>query len=125
MSLVTSCYVGTMKMKVHELTSASRSVNIRLRILSLEQAREVQTRYGKARVTTAQAGDETGTIKLSLWNEDIDKVDEGVIVEVENGFVKMYRDEMELSAGRYGTISIVDDSEFPSKEEILEKHPGE
>ncbi len=112
-------------MKVHELSSASRSVNIRLRILSLEQVREVQTRYGKARVTSAQAGDETGTIKLSLWNDDIDKVDEGVIVEVENGFVKTYREEMELSAGRYGTIAIVDDPKFPSKEDILSKHPGE
>ncbi len=111
-------------MKVHELSSASRSVDIRLRILSLEPVREVQTRYGKARVTTAHAGDETGTIKLSLWNEDIDTVDEGVIVEVENGFVKTFRGEMELSAGRYGKIIVVDDQEFPSREEILNKHPG-
>ena len=112
-------------MKVHELNSASRSVNIRLRILTLEPVRDVQTRYGKARVTTAQAGDETGTIKLSLWNDDIDKVDEGVIVEVENGFIKTFRGEMELSAGRYGTIALVEDPEFPSKEEIQSKHPGE
>jgi hypothetical protein len=32
---------------------------------------------------------------------------------------------MELSAGRYGTIALVDDPEFPSKEEIISKHPGE
>ncbi len=112
-------------MKVYELTSASRSVNIRLRILSLAPVRDVQTRYGKARVTTAQAGDETGTIKLSLWNDDIDKVDEGAIVDVENGFIKTFRGEMELSAGRYGTIALADDPEFPSKEDILSKHPGE
>ncbi|MFW9831885.1 MAG: OB-fold nucleic acid binding domain-containing protein [Candidatus Thorarchaeota archaeon] len=112
-------------MKVHELSSASRRVDIRLRILSLEPVRDVQTRYGKARVTTAQAGDETGTIKLSLWNDDIDRIDEGTVVEVQNGFVKMYRDEMELSAGRYGEIVIIDDASFPSREEILSKHPGE
>jgi replication factor A1 len=123
--MVTSNYVGSEKMKVHELTSASRSVNIRLRILSLEPVRDVQTRYGKARVATAQAGDETGTIKLSLWNDDIDKVDEGSIIEVENGFIKTFRGEMELSAGRYGTIALVEDPEFPSREEIMKKHPGE
>jgi replication factor A1 len=91
----------------------------------LENAREVQTRYGKARVATAQVGDETGTIKMSLWNDDIDKVDEGTIIEVENGFIKTFRGEMELSAGRYGSIALVDDSEFPSREEIMKKHPGE
>jgi replication factor A1 len=113
------------KMKVHELTSGSRSVDIRLRILSLEPVRDVTTRYGKARVTTAQAGDETGTIKFTLWNDDIDKVDEGVIVDVQNGFIKEYRGEMELSAGRYGSIAIVEDAEFPTREEIMKKHPGE
>ncbi len=112
-------------MKVNELSSASRRVDIRLRILSLEPVREVQTRYGKARVTTAQAGDETGTIKLSLWNDDIDKVDEDVVVEINNGFVKTFRGEMELSAGRYGEIVLVDDSEFPSRDEISSAHPGE
>lgn len=112
-------------MKVNELSSASRSVDIRLRILSLEPVRDVQTRYGKARVTTAQAGDETGTIKLSLWNDDIDRVDEDVVIEVKNGFVKSFRDEMELSAGRYGEIAIIDDPKFPTREDIMSKHPGE
>ncbi|MFX0168095.1 MAG: OB-fold nucleic acid binding domain-containing protein [Candidatus Hodarchaeota archaeon] len=112
-------------MKVHELTSASRSVNIRLRILTLEPVREVQTRYGKSRVTTALAGDDTGTIRLSLWNDDIDKVDEDTILEVNNGYVKSYRGELELSAGRYGEIVLVDDEGFPSRDEIMSKHPGE
>lgn len=112
-------------MKVHELSSASRRVDIRLRILSLEPVRDVQTRYGKARVTTAQAGDETGTVKLSLWNDDIDRVDEDAVIEVHNGFIKTFRGEMELSAGRYGEIVIVEDTEFPSREEIMSKYPGE
>lgn len=112
-------------MKVHELSSASRRVEIRLRILSLEPVREVQTRYGKARVTTALAGDETGTIRLSLWNDDIDRVDEGVIVEVHNGFVKTFRGEMELSSGRFGELVLVEDPDFPSREEIMKAHPGE
>ena len=112
-------------MKVHELSSAARSVEIRLRILTLEPVRDVQTKYGKQRVTTALAGDETGTIKLSLWNDDIDKVDEGTVLEVQNGYVKTYRGEMELSAGRYGEIVLVDDEAFPSREDIMSKHPGE
>ena len=112
-------------MKANELSSASRAVDIRLRILSIEDPREVTTRFGKARVTTAQAGDETGTIKLSLWNDDIDRVDVDVIIDVKNGFVKTFRGEMELSAGRYGEIVLVDDAKFPSRDDIMKAHPGE
>lgn len=112
-------------MKVSELTSASRSVDIRLRVLSMEDPREVRTRYGKARVTTALAGDETGTIKLSLWNEDIDRIMEDVIVEIKNGFVKTFRGELELSSGRYGELAIVEDPEFPSREDIMGKEQSE
>jgi len=75
-------------MKVHELSSASRSVNIRLRILSLEPVRDVTTRYGKARVTTAQAGDETGTIKLSLWNSPLDAMEQLLSSMIPNFLLK-------------------------------------
>ncbi|MFX1563041.1 MAG: hypothetical protein ACFFDP_07010 [Promethearchaeota archaeon] len=105
-------------MKVNELTQQSRRVDIRLRILKIEPAREVSTRYGKARVMTALAGDETGTIKLSLWNDDIDQIGEDVIVEIKNGFVKAFRGELQLSAGKFGELAIVEDPKFPSREEI-------
>ncbi len=106
-------------MKVSELTSASRRVEIRLRILSLESPREVQTRYGKARVTTALAGDETGIIKLSVWNEDIDLIDEDTVVEIHNGFVRSFRGELELSAGKFGELVVIDDPKFPTRDQIM------
>jgi len=105
--------------KVSELTSAARRVDIRLRILSVELQREVRTARGRARVATVLAGDETGTIKLSLWNDDIDLVEEGCVVEIHNGYVKTFRGEKELSPGLYGELVRVDDPNFPSREEIL------
>jgi replication factor A1 len=105
-------------MKVKELSPASRRVDIRLRILSVEPPRDVQTRYGPARVTTALAGDETGTVKLSLWNEDVDRITENAIVDVHNGFVKSFRDELELSPGKFGELATIQDPQFPSREQI-------
>ena len=105
--------------KVQDLTSASRRVDIRLRILSVESHREVRTARGRARVATVLAGDETGTIKLSLWNDDIELAEEGCVVEIHNGYVKTFRGEKELSPGLYGEIVRVEDPNFPSREEIL------
>ena len=106
-------------MKVAELSPASRRVDIRLRILAIEPPRDVQTRYGPARVTTALAGDETGTVKLSLWNEDVDRINQDAIVDVHNGFVKSFRDELELSPGKFGELATVEDPQFPSRERIM------
>jgi len=105
-------------MKVAELSPGSRRVDIRLRILSIEPPRDVQTRYGPARVTTALAGDETGTVKLSLWNEDVDRIDENAVVDIHNGFVKSFRGELELSSGKFGELATVEDLQFPSRERI-------
>jgi len=106
-------------MKVTELSPASRRVDIRLRILSIEPPRDVQTRYGPGRVTTALAGDETGTVKLSLWNEDVDKINENAVVDVHNGYVKSFRGELELSPGKFGELATVEDAQFPTRERIM------
>ena len=105
-------------MKVSELASASRRVDIKLRIISVEEARDVRTSRGSARVATALAGDETGTIKLSLWNDDIDKAFEDAVIQITNGYVKTFQGEKQLSSGIYGELTIVDDPAFPSLEAI-------
>jgi replication factor A1 len=106
-------------MKVSELTSSSRRVDIKLRILSIETPRDVRTQRGAARVATALAGDETGTIKLSLWNDDIDLVHEDAVIQITNGYVKTFQGEKQLSSGYYGELSVVDDPMFPSREAIM------
>ncbi|MFX1475052.1 MAG: OB-fold nucleic acid binding domain-containing protein [Promethearchaeota archaeon] len=106
-------------MKVSELTSSSRRVDIKLRILSIETPRDVRTSRGSARVATATAGDETGTIKLSLWNDDIDLVSEDSVIQITNGYVKTFQGEKQLSSGIYGELVVVDDPMFPSREAIM------
>ncbi len=106
-------------MKVSELSSSSRRVDIKLRILSVETPRDVRTARGGARVATALAGDETGTIKLSLWNDDIDQVFEDAVIQITNGYVKTFQGEKQLSSGIYGELAVVDDPMFPSREAIM------
>ena len=48
--------------------------------------------------------DDTGSIKLVLWNKQIPQVKENTSIRIDEGYVKTYRDELQLSIGQWGSI---------------------
>jgi len=97
---------GTVKTKVENLNPNSRRVDVTLKIVSKNPVREVTSRNDGSthRVTEALAGDETGAILLTLWDDDIEKVEEGKVFEVNNGYVTLFRGSMRLNTGKYGQL---------------------
>lgn len=95
-------------MKIRELRDGMRNVNIVAKVLEISEPREVRSRYGDEtlRVATATISDETGTTKLSLWNEQIDKVNIDDTVSIENGYVRSFRGEIQLNVGKYGRLNV-------------------
>jgi replication factor A1 len=94
-------------MKVSELRPGTRSVGITVKVLEISEAREVTTRRGEqSRVATAVVSDDSGTVKLNLWNEQIDQVKVNNTISIENGYVDSFRGETQLNVGRYGKLSV-------------------
>ncbi|MCI4439275.1 single-stranded DNA-binding protein [archaeon] len=56
------------------------------------------------KIAEALVGDETGTVLLTLWNENIDKVKQGDTIEVKNGYVGFFKGSMRLNVGRQGQV---------------------
>lgn len=95
-------------MKIQELRSGMRRINIAGNITELSEPREVSTRLGEAhRVATAIISDDTGKIKLSLWDDNIEQVKVGDNVQIENGYVTMFQNESQLNVGRFGKLTVV------------------
>ncbi len=71
--------------------------------------REVMARYKDVvhRVADTTIQDETGSINLTLWNEQIDQVNVNDIIKIENGYVTSYRGETQLNIGKYGKFTIL------------------
>jgi replication factor A1 len=86
-----------------------KRVSIEARVTEKSDAREVQSRVRNEtyRVADALIADETGSIKLTLWNEQIDRVSVDDAVKVENGYVTSFRGEIQLNAGKYGKLTVV------------------
>jgi replication factor A1 len=93
--------------KVGELTPASRAVNVTAKVVSKSEIRDVPMgRDGSAhRVCDALVGDETGSIYLTLWDDNIEKVNENDTVRIENGYVTLFKGNMRLNIGKYGKMA--------------------
>lgn len=94
--------------KVSGLTPDSRAVNVLAKVISKSEIREIAAgRDGAAhRVSDALVGDETGCVYLTLWDDNITKINEGNIVSVKNGYVNLFRGNIRLNIGRYGTLEL-------------------
>jgi replication factor A1 len=94
--------------KVSELTPASRAVNVTAKVVSKSEIREIPLgRDGSAhKVCDALVGDETGSIYLTLWDDNIEKVNENDTVRIENGYVTLFKGNMRLNIGKYGKLEM-------------------
>ncbi len=86
-----------------------KRVSVEGRIASKSSPREVQSRYKDEsyRVADAIVEDESGSIKLTLWNEQIEQVNEGDMIKIDNGYVTAFKGEIQLNVGKYGKLSVI------------------
>ena len=95
-------------MKIRELRNGMKRVNVEAKVVEKSAPREVLSRFSDTmhKVATAVIADETGTIKLTLWNEQIDRVNVNDTVKVENGYITSFKGEIQLNVGKYGKLVV-------------------
>ncbi len=86
-----------------------KRVDVEAQVTEKGNAREVMSRFKDETYTVADAviADETGSIKLTLWNEQIDQVNVNDKIKIENGYVTSFKGEIQLNAGKYGKLTIL------------------
>lgn len=96
-------------MKTSDVKPEMRRVDLDMKIVEIEEPRSYASRTGKeGRVTTATGEDDSGRIKISIWDKDIDRVKVGNTVKIRNGYARLFRDEVHVSAGMYGKLEVVE-----------------
>ncbi len=94
-------------MKISELKPGTGNVTLEAEVASISEPRTIN-KYGRElRVADVTLRDDSGTIVLALWNENIEKVSEGAKVKIENGYVNTWQDKIQLTLGRFGKISAI------------------
>jgi len=96
-------------LKINELRDGMKRIEVEAEVVEKGNPRQVMSRYKDEAYTVADAvvQDETGTVKLTLWNEQIDQINQGDKIKVENGYITSFRGEIQLNVGKYGKLAIL------------------
>jgi len=93
---------------ISDLKVGEGKVDIEASIVSIEPPRTFNKFGRELRVATAVISDSSGSIKLTLWNDDIDKVSVGKKIKITNGYVNEFQGEKQLTAGKLGKLEVLD-----------------
>ena len=96
----------THDVKIGEVKPLEKHVNVVFKVVDREAEREINSRSGEThRVCDLTVADETGSIVLTLWNEDIDNIEDEKVYKLSNGFANIFRNSLRLSKGKFGTVA--------------------
>jgi len=95
-------------MKISELKEGMKRVSIEAKIIEKGNPRQVMSRFGDETYSVADAivADETGKIKLTLWNEQIAQANVNDKIQIENGYVTSFKGEVQLNVGKFGKMTV-------------------
>jgi len=92
-------------LKIKDLSIGSARVKVEGKVVNKSEPKTVKLWDGRdANVADAVLEDESGSIILTLWNDQIDMVNIGDKVQIINGYVSNFKKEKRLNLGRYGKI---------------------
>ena len=117
--------------RVDDLSLGASDVDLVGQVLDADSIRTFDRDDGsEGRVANLTVGDETGRVRVTLWDDKADLAEEfdaGEIVEVGDGYVRERDGDLELHVGDRGTVERVDeDVEYvPETTDIADLEIGE
>jgi replication factor A1 len=94
-------------MKISELQPKQSITEITVEVVSMGETREFQKFGDPGRVANAIIKDDSGEMKMTLWNEQIDQIKAGDKLLVKDAFVNEWQNELQLTTGRKGSFEII------------------
>lgn len=91
--------------KISELEAKKGFDTVEGKILSVSEPRSV--RDGQLTIAEAELQDDSGTVTLTLWNDDSSKVKTGDVVRVTKGWTNEFQGKLSVSAGKFGQMDII------------------
>lgn len=95
--------------RIKDLNSRVKHFNLRANVVEKSTIRKVYSRFGLSYdLSLATISDNTGSIKLPLWNAQTDMISVGDTVQIENGRVKRFGGELQVSVGKKGKLNVIE-----------------
>ena len=93
--------------RIKDLKAGMKRINLKAKVLEIPKSKMIYTRYGTtASVSNVLITDETGSVRMSLWNDQIEMVQKDDLISITNGKVGWYSGEPQIRIGRRGSLTV-------------------
>jgi len=101
--------------KVKELVEGMKGAEIKGTVQAVFPTKEFEKNQKKGKLKSFILGDDTGEVRVTLWNDQVDKYDitKGSEIEVSNAVVTKYNEKTQVALGFNGSIKILNKKEEP------------
>lgn len=97
------------KLQVKNILTGMRNVEITGKVIAKYELREFQTEKRSGKVANFMVGDETGVIRVVLWNDQTEQfanINEGDVVKIEGGYIRDNNGKKEIHLTDNAKITI-------------------
>ncbi|MBS7613053.1 hypothetical protein KEJ48_02225 [Candidatus Bathyarchaeota archaeon] len=104
-----------LKRKVKDLSDGDRYVTLEGIILTSPEARNVNTAKGEVKVASFTLGDDTGSIRITVWRElaeKCEKLEAGAVVRLTHLYVRRwFSEELVASTTRFSELIVIENAD--------------
>lgn len=95
---------------INEIKPRQGNINLdECEIISKEKPKEFEKFGNKGKVCICTIKNDSGEIKLTLWNEDVDNYKVGDKIKLVNAYCNEFQGEKQITAGKFGKLAKIED----------------
>ncbi len=97
------------KLKIKEIYAGMKNISTVGKVIQKYEPRTFVKGEGTGKVCSLVVGDETGTVRVVFWNEQVDllkEVNQDDLLLVKDAYVRENRDQVEIHLGSQGSIEV-------------------
>jgi replication factor A1 len=116
------------QLEIKNIVPGMKNVNFIGRVFNITPIINFQRQDGSAgKVVNIFVGDETGFVRVPLWNDQVKIVEDGELklgdaIQLTNGMSKEGMYGIEVSIGKYGFLNKIEFEDIPTLEQLKKKH---
>ena len=105
--------------KINELQPKKGFEELVATVVSVGEPRSV--REGTLTVAEAEIKDDSGTVALTLWNDEVGKVKVGDTVTISGGWTNEFQGKLSVSAGKFGKMEVTPGAPSPEVKKAIDE----
>ena len=114
-----------MEYELIDVAKAQKKGGIIVKVIGVGEVSTGTNERGEWKKQTATLQDNSGIMDMVLWGDQVGKIDQGKYYKIENPFWSMYKDEVQLSLGKFGKLHLADVTDLLGAAPATESPPGQ